>query len=152
MYQRVVTKLWQGKYVSVRDYEVTKAINMGGLIITHDGKKMQLSVDELKTLKPNPKPIQSKFKGTYKLVNITFKPLTHDPMQGDFLYDWGYIMVKFMLKESSDEVIYLRKLLQKHKADILNEKLSEEEKVKAVDNFIRITNIIYAKLDFVKKI
>ena len=152
MYQRVVTKLWQGKYVSVRDYEVTKAINMGGLIITHDGKKMQLSVDELKTLKPNPKPIQSKFKGTYKLVNITFKPLTHDPMQGDFLYDWGHIMVKFMLKESSDEVIYLRKLLQKHKADILNEKLSEEEKVKAVDNFIRITNIIYAKLDFVKKI
>jgi|TARA_R100001163_G_C5049982_1_gene186863 hypothetical protein len=61
-------------------------------------------------------------------------------------------MVKFMLKESSDEVIYLRKLLQKHKADILNERLSEEEKVKAVDNFIRITNIIYAKLDFVKKI
>lgn len=57
-----------------------------------------------------------------------------------------------MLKEASDEVIYLRKLLQKHKADILNERLSEEEKVKAVDNFIRITNIIYAKLDFVKKI
>ena len=41
----------------------------------------------LKSLKPNPKPIQSKFKGTYKLVNITFKPLTHNPMQGDFLYD-----------------------------------------------------------------
>ena len=61
-------------------------------------------------------------------------------------------MVKLILKESSDEVIYLRKLLQKHKADILNERLSEEEKVKAVDNFIRITNIIYAKLDFVKKI
>lgn len=88
MYQRVVTKLWQGKYVSVRDYEVSKAINMGGMIITHDGKKMQLDVDDLKSLKPNPKPIQSKFKGTYKLVNITFKPLTHDPMQGDFLYDW----------------------------------------------------------------
>ena len=27
-----------------------------------------------------------------------------------------------------------------------------EEKAKATDNFIRITNIIYAKLDFVKKI
>ena len=61
-------------------------------------------------------------------------------------------MVKFMLREASDEVIYLRKLLQKHKADILNERLSEEEKAKAVDNFIRITNIIYAKLEFVKKI
>ena len=54
-------------------------------------------------------------------------------------------MVKFMLKESSDEVIYLRKLLQKHKADILNDKVSEQDKVKAIDNFIRLTNIIYAK-------
>jgi hypothetical protein len=87
MYKRLVTKLWQGKYVSIRDYERDKAIKMGGLIITHNDKQMQLSVDELKALKPSPKPIQSKFKGTYKLVNITFKPLTHDPMQGDFLYD-----------------------------------------------------------------
>ncbi len=64
-----------------------KAIKMGGLIITHNDKKMQLNVEELKALKPNSKSIQSKFKGTYKLINITFKPLTHDPMQGDFLYD-----------------------------------------------------------------
>ena len=61
-------------------------------------------------------------------------------------------MVKLMIREASDEVIYLRKLLQKHKADILNDKVSEQDKVKAVDNFIIITNIIYAKLDFVKKI
>ena len=60
-------------------------------------------------------------------------------------------MVSLLIKEASDEAIYLRKLLQKHKADILNERLSEEEKAKAVDNFIRITNIIYAKLEFVKK-
>ena len=87
MYTRVVTKLWLGKYVSIRDYEVTKAISKGGLIIEHDNKKMFLDVDELKSLKPNPKPIQSKFKGTYKLVNITFAPLPTDPNQGDFLYD-----------------------------------------------------------------
>jgi|TARA_R100000479_G_C6356494_1_gene191289 hypothetical protein len=61
-------------------------------------------------------------------------------------------MVSLLIKEASDEAIYLRKLLQKHKADILNDRISEEEKVKAVDNFIRITNIIYAKLEFVKKI
>ena len=61
-------------------------------------------------------------------------------------------MVTLLIKEAADEAIYLRKLLQKHKADILNERLSEEEKAKAVDNFIRITNIIYAKLEFVKKI
>ena len=61
-------------------------------------------------------------------------------------------MVSLLIKEASDEAIYLRKLLQKHKADILNDTISEEEKTKAVDNFIRITNIIYAKLEFVKKI
>lgn len=61
-------------------------------------------------------------------------------------------MVKLMIREASDEVIYLRKLLQKHKADILNDKVSKQDKVKALDNFIRLTNIIYAKLEFVKKL
>ncbi len=61
-------------------------------------------------------------------------------------------MVKLMVKEASDEVVYLRKLLQKHKGDIVKGNLSKEDNLKALDNFIRITNIIYAKLDFVKKI
>ena len=61
-------------------------------------------------------------------------------------------MVKLMIREASDELIYLRKLLQKHKADILNYKVSKQDKVKALDNFIRLTNIIYAKLEFVKKL
>jgi hypothetical protein len=61
-------------------------------------------------------------------------------------------MVKLMVKEASDEVIYLRKLLQKHKGDIAKDNLSKEENLKAVENFVRITNIIYAKLEFVKKI
>ena len=61
-------------------------------------------------------------------------------------------MVKLMVKEASDEVIYLRKLLQKHKGDIVKANLSKEDNLKALDNFIRITNIIYAKLEFVKKI
>ncbi len=86
MYKRLVTKLWQGKYVSIRDYERDKAIKMGGIIITHNGEKMQLNVEELKALKPSSSVVQSQYKGTYKLINIPFKPLTHDPMQGD-LYD-----------------------------------------------------------------
>jgi|TARA_R100001224_G_scaffold98913_1_gene69426 hypothetical protein len=61
-------------------------------------------------------------------------------------------MVKLMVKEASDEVVYLRKLLQKHKSDIAKDNLSKEENLKAVENFVRITNIIYAKLEFVKKI
>ena len=36
---------------------------------------MFLKPDELSSLKPNPKLIQSKFKGSYKLVDITFKPI-----------------------------------------------------------------------------
>jgi|TARA_S200002703_G_C3751012_1_gene231078 hypothetical protein len=61
-------------------------------------------------------------------------------------------MVKLMVKEASDEVVYLRKLLQKHKSDIAKDNLSKEENLKAIENFVRITNIIYAKLEFVKKI
>jgi hypothetical protein len=87
MYKRLVTKLWQGKYVSIRDYERDKAIKMGGIIITHNNEKMQLNVEELKALKPSSSVVQSKYKGNYKLINITFKPLTHDPLQGDFLND-----------------------------------------------------------------
>ena len=85
MYTRVVTKLWLGKYVSIRDYEVTKAIKQGGLIIKHNDEQMVLNPSELSSLKPSPKPIQSKFKGTYKLVNITFAPITSDPNQGDLI-------------------------------------------------------------------
>ena len=76
-----VTKLWQGKYVSVRDYEVREAIRKGGLEINHAGKRMVVSPEELKRLTPNSKIIQSKFKGTYKLVDIYFDPLTDDPRQ-----------------------------------------------------------------------
>jgi hypothetical protein len=47
-------------------------------------EKMILKPNELSALKPSPKPIQSKFKGTYKLVDITFKPITSDPNQGEF--------------------------------------------------------------------
>lgn len=61
-------------------------------------------------------------------------------------------MVSLLVREASDEVIYLRKILQNYKKDIKNSELSHEENLKAIDNFIRMTNIIYAKLEFVKKI
>ena len=76
-----VSKLWQGRYVSVRDYEVKQAINNGGLEINHDGHVMQIFPEELTKLTPSSKVIQSKFKGTYRLVDILFKPLTDDPRQ-----------------------------------------------------------------------
>ena len=78
---KTVKKLWQGKFVSVRDYEVEKAIKKGGMRIQHGKDMMQLDVGELRQLEPTGNPIQSKFGGTYQLVDITFKPLTEHPDQ-----------------------------------------------------------------------
>ena len=61
---KTVKKLWQGKYVSVRDYEVEKAIKKGGMRIKHGKDLMQLTVAELQQLKPTGNPMQSKFGGT----------------------------------------------------------------------------------------
>ena len=63
MLEKKVTKLWQVKYTSIRDYELTSAIKKGGLVINHNKEQMILNVDELRLLKPNPKVFQSKFKG-----------------------------------------------------------------------------------------
>ena len=76
MITKNVIKLWQGKFVSVRDYEIKKAIRHGGMVLTHNGDKMTLTVDELKNLKPSPQLIKSKFKGVYRLVDIHFKKET----------------------------------------------------------------------------
>ena len=80
-----VKKLWQGKYVSVRDYEVAKAIRQGGMRIKHGDDMMQLDVSQLEQLKPTGRFHQSKFNGEYQLVDITFKPLTEHPDQGSLL-------------------------------------------------------------------
>ena len=81
MKTKKVSKLWQGRFVSVRDYEVQSAINKGGLRLFHNEQIMELSVDELKALKPTGQNHQSKFGGSYQLIDITWKPLTHDPRQ-----------------------------------------------------------------------
>lgn len=82
MMKKMVTKLWQGKYVSIRDYEQKKAIAKGGLRLERCGQVMELSVDELKMLKPSGAMHQSKFGGKYQLIDITWKPAVVDPRQG----------------------------------------------------------------------
>ena len=77
-----VKKLWQGKYVSVKDYEIEDAIRKGGMHIAFDNKFMSLSVDQLSQLKPSSQVFQSKFKGSYRLVDIPWEPVTQDPRQG----------------------------------------------------------------------
>ena len=85
MLEKKVTKLWQGRYTSIRDYEIKNAIKKGGMVIFHDNKQMIINADELKTLKPTSKVFQSKFKGTYRLVDILFKPNSIDHRQESLL-------------------------------------------------------------------
>ena len=71
-----VKKLWLDHLVSIRDYVVNKAIEEGGLTVEHDGKKMFLSVEELKGGNSQTKKLNSKFKkGTYNLVDYRWKPV-----------------------------------------------------------------------------
>lgn len=85
MLKKNVTKLWQGKYTSIRDYEIGTAIKKGGLVIIYNEDQMILNIDELKSLKPNPRLFQSKYTGKYKLVDILFKQNTKDHRQGDLI-------------------------------------------------------------------
>jgi response regulator RpfG family c-di-GMP phosphodiesterase len=77
MKHKIVTKLWLGKYVSVRDYELKAAIQEGGMIIEYLSEKMHLSVDDIKHIKPSGKFHEAKFVGnikSYQLADITWKP------------------------------------------------------------------------------
>lgn len=68
-------KIFNG-YVSVRDYIVKKCREMNeDLIIYFGNEKMVLSPDELDcAIQLNPKTIQSKFGGSYKLYDFKWSP------------------------------------------------------------------------------
>jgi len=86
MLKKKVNKLWLGKFVSIRDYELANAIRSGGLELQHDGRVMRLSVEQLTGIAPSGAFHKSKFGGDdYQLADITFKPLTDNPNQGDLL-------------------------------------------------------------------
>lgn len=68
------TKLWKGQYISVRDYEVNKAIRSGGLLLTYDGNKMTIMPEQLKQLNPNEDIQKSKFGNDYRLIDIKWSP------------------------------------------------------------------------------
>ena len=90
MITRNIKKLWQGKYASVRDTDLRLGIHKGGIKLQHNGESMNLSNEQCETLlivnKDKPQNMyQSKFKGTYFLVDVEWKPLTHDERQGALL-------------------------------------------------------------------
>ena len=75
MIPKVVKKLWKGKYVSVRDYELSSAINNGGMRILHNGESMELTPEQLKDLEPQGEAFKSQFSDNkYRLVDIFWEP------------------------------------------------------------------------------
>jgi len=76
-----VKKNWHGK-VSVKDYDLHQAISQGGLIIIHDGYKMEVDIEVVKQkLKGNPdSPLQRSKHGTapYYLYDFTWNPTTNE--------------------------------------------------------------------------
>ena len=77
-YERNIARLWQGK-ASIKDYEIEKAIQMGGAILTltETNEKMFLSVDQLESalLTKTKKIIPPRFKGEipFRLCNVFWK-------------------------------------------------------------------------------
>jgi len=61
-------------------------------------------------------------------------------------------MANYMLKEISDETLQLRKLLQNYKVDIKQQRLSQEQNLSNIENMIKISSIIYAKITYLEKL
>ena len=61
-------------------------------------------------------------------------------------------MANIIVKEVSDEALLLKKILQKYKLDIKRDKLSKEESLQHIENMVKISSIIYAKLEYVRKL
>ena len=82
------SKLWKGTLVSIRDYELVKGKQLGGLVITHNGQTMTVGMDRLNTLHPAGQVHKSKTGGRdYRLVDIKFKPDDIDDKQKGLFND-----------------------------------------------------------------
>ena len=77
-YERNIARLWQGK-ASIKDYEIEKAIQMGGAILTltETNEKMFLSVEQLElallTKTKNIMPPRFKGEKSFRLCNVFWK-------------------------------------------------------------------------------
>ena len=58
----------------------------------------------------------------------------------------------YLLKKVFYEALDLKKILQKHKVNLKQSSLADDATISAVENMIRITQIIYAKLKYLDKL
>lgn len=76
MITKTVKKLWQGKYASVRDYEVAACIKSdSNMEIKYKDKSVVVPLERLKLYKPNDRIFESKFGKPYKLIDIPFEEI-----------------------------------------------------------------------------
>jgi len=76
MITKTVKKLWQGKYASVRDYEVAACLKSDSdMEIKYKNKSVVIPLDRLKLYKPNDRIFESKFGKPYKLIDIPFEEI-----------------------------------------------------------------------------
>ena len=92
MLEKVVKKLWQGRFVSVRDYEVEHAIAKGGLIVHYNEKAMLIPRDQLEGLinsLPADTPIHKSKTGgkDYRLIDIPWKRKKPDTTNQEELFN-----------------------------------------------------------------
>jgi hypothetical protein len=82
-----VTKIWKGRFVSVRCYEIDAAIKKNGLEIIYQDQSMSLSIDQLKTLQNTQyQTVKGRISGKdYKLFDVVWKPLAKDKRQGELI-------------------------------------------------------------------
>jgi len=57
---------------------------------------------------------------------------------------------KYLLKEVSDEALDLKKIIQKHKVDVKRNRLNEEQTLSHIENMLKISSIIYAKIKYLE--
>lgn len=83
MLHKQVKKLWQGRFVSVRDYEVEQAIKKGGMVIHYDQAVMLIFERDLQKLLESIPPETALHKSRtggkdYRLVDVLWKQLKPD--------------------------------------------------------------------------
>ena len=61
-------------------------------------------------------------------------------------------MVNILAKDASDEALHLRKLLQKYKVDFKQKNLSYEESLQHIENMVKVSSILYAQLEYARKL
>ena len=73
--KKEVKKLYHGYLVSIRDYELKKALAFGGMIIMHNKQIMYLNKKDLMEKAQYEEKIhKSKFGKPYRLVNFRWRP------------------------------------------------------------------------------